>query len=132
MNRGDAELIVRLKSQRDRLRRAIELALPLVAELAEGESYYGNPVDPDPRLFTPDPESSTEEERALHQRLCESWDRGECEPIPTTHRNITLPNGDAAHVDLQPLGLGVGRVRNELAEQALAELRNALTETADP
>lgn len=45
-------------------------------ERGEDTSYgYGNPADP--CGFTPDPECSTEEERARHRKACEAWERGE-------------------------------------------------------
>ena len=44
---------------------------------------YGTFIGGDPRDFTPDPESSTEGERALHKAACEAWERGERLEPPT-------------------------------------------------
>lgn len=38
---------------------------------------YGAFHGGDPRQFTPDPECSTEEERAAHKAACDAWDRGD-------------------------------------------------------
>ena len=44
---------------------------------------YGTFIGGDPRDFTPDPESSTEGERALHKAACEAWERVERPEPPT-------------------------------------------------
>jgi hypothetical protein len=36
----------------------------------------------DPHNFYPDPEASTEAERARHKADCEAWDRGEHTAVP--------------------------------------------------
>lgn len=41
------------------------------------EAVYGFFHGGDPREFRPDPECSTDAERALHKEHCAAWDRGE-------------------------------------------------------
>lgn len=78
-------------------------------------SFYGG----DPRRFTPDEESSTEEERDLHRQHCEAWARGErptvkvsgiewTEAMTTTDRNgkpKIIPAGEKI-VERAAYGLG--------------------------
>jgi hypothetical protein len=41
------------------------------------DTVYGFFPGGDPRDFSPDPECSTDAERALHAEHCAAWDRGE-------------------------------------------------------
>jgi hypothetical protein len=40
------------------------------------ESMYGGFPGGDPRLFHPDEEGRTDEEREAHRKACEAWDKG--------------------------------------------------------
>lgn len=54
----------------------LRAALAFFEEWAADESYGAFPGG-DPRLFAPDPEATTEPERAAHKAACEAWKRGE-------------------------------------------------------
>jgi hypothetical protein len=76
----------------------------------------------DPRLFSPDPECSTEKEREAHREACAAWERGERPTFPvsgfeTTEKDETftdkrdgstvkIPAGSAVHVLRSSFGLG--------------------------
>jgi hypothetical protein len=70
-------------------------------------SSYGNFLGGDPREFHPDPECSTEEERAAHAEACARWEAagGDLPPEPNYHR--PLADTDGAHVTTV-LGNGAG------------------------
>jgi hypothetical protein len=68
---------------------------------------YGFFPGGDPRHFMPDPECSTDAERAKHKVDCEAWDRGE---RPNVNANAPHWTGDGdmvAHVVPAGYGLGV-------------------------
>lgn len=58
-------------------RDALKKALSVLREVGFGEASYGGFHGGDPRDFHPDPECSTEDERARHRGACEAWNRGE-------------------------------------------------------
>ena len=64
---------------------------------------YGFFPGGDPRDFHPDPESSTDAERAQHKADCEAWARGE---RPNVNDNAPHWVGDDVHV--VPAGYGLG------------------------
>jgi hypothetical protein len=67
-------------------------------------SVYGFFPGGDPRDFTPDPECSTDTERAQHKRDCEAWDRGECPNV-----NAKAPHfKDDTLCHVTPAGYGLG------------------------
>lgn len=68
-----------VKSWRARLLR--EAADEIVA-MAEPDQTYGHPLSSDPRLFKPDPECSTEAERAAHADALAAWERGQRPEVP--------------------------------------------------
>ena len=45
------------------------------------DSLYGFFPGGDPRDFSPDPESSTDDERASHAEACARWEAGECADV---------------------------------------------------
>jgi hypothetical protein len=93
--------------------RLIAVREPL-AELAAPQEGYGSGGG-DPRDFTPDPECSTEEERARHRADCEKAERGEPIDTPTGCHF----EGDAL-VNYQGWGLGTYTYRDEESVTRLA------------
>jgi len=65
------------------------------------DTGYGFFCGGDPNDFTPDPEASTDEERARHKEACASYDAGKGNPNPSPH--CALMNGGVA-----PPGFGRG------------------------
>jgi hypothetical protein len=109
------------RANADRLTAMLERAREYVAAAAAPEESYGAGAGCDPREFTPDPECSTEEERARHAADCEKAARGE--PIDTlTGCHVE----GAALVSYQGWGLGTYVYRDEEAGRALADLDDAL------
>lgn len=111
------------------LRALLRDCLDVIAPLAE-DSGYGFFPGGDPRRFTPDPECSTEAERAAHKAACAAWDRGE-----TTAGQEARPywvggeDGKAvAHVTPSGFGLGV-YVHTDATLDALAKRIAAALET---
>lgn len=123
-----AEVRVEMLEESNRvLRGALRRAVGLLREAAEPESHYGSPMSDDPRELHPDPECSTEAERALHQSLCDAWNRGENTEIPPDHVTLRDDEGKVVAIgSIQPLGLGTTTIRNLEAEGALAEAVAAL------
>lgn len=52
---------------------------------ASEDTHYGYFIGGDPNDFTPDPEASTEEERALHAKACAEFKAGRANPNPAPH-----------------------------------------------
>ena len=71
---------------------------------SESPSY--GPCFVDPRQFTPDPECSTEAERALHRADCERLARGE--PVSTETRCQFRNHGTGVTSVTMPSGYGLG------------------------
>lgn len=68
---------------------------------------YGFFCGGDPRKFHPDPECSTEAERAKHKADCEAWDRGEMPNVNDKAPHFRMDaNGGVMHV--VPSGYGLG------------------------
>lgn len=97
----------------------------LVHEFADSASYGAFPGG-DPRAFSPDPECSTEEERAAHKRDCDAMDAGGQALMPPAHSWERLPNGGVAHVARAGYGLGT----YSLHDPVLSEAREALLAAA--
>jgi len=101
------------------MRRALEAARPFF----EPEPSYGTFHGGDPRLFSPDPDASTEQERASHAEDCAKWDAGEI-----TERPVSGWNEDGTiHVTRSAYGLGIyqfdppdNRATRELIDAALS------------
>lgn len=84
------------------------------------ETTYGGFHGGDPRDFKPDPECSTQEERAAHRAACEAWDRGE-RPESETGRMgkfEQLPDGRTLKhpCTYGAFGLGTGSVELDVLE----------------
>lgn len=127
----------------DEARALLARARPYVEHCTEEDQTYGNFHGGDPRQFSPDPECSTEEERALHKVHCEAWDRGEQAKAPPLHTPIDPTRSIAGQIkgaDVAVLernaagdviggyttkasyGLGVNVWRDEEAIALLAEM----------
>ena len=89
-------------------------------------SSYGSFYGGDPRLFTPDEECSTDQERELHRKHCEEWARGERPSVKVSGvewvDDITYQDSDgktqtikAGHklVERAAYGLGVSRLTDD-------------------
>lgn len=112
------------------LRRALKLAYPYLRDAAEPHVGYGGFHGGDPRNFTPDPECSTEAERAAHRAACERWDRIQAggeqpTPEPDTH-SLYAAEGMTLHVARAGYGLGTYVIHDEKAERALRAVAAAL------
>lgn len=80
--------------------------LRYLADHFQGEAEqtgYGFFCGGDPRRFTPDPECSTEQERAKWKADCEAWERGE---QVDTSGNVGRWTDRNTHI--QPKGYGLG------------------------
>jgi hypothetical protein len=108
----------------------IREAMPYVEEHAEYQDY-GSYHGGDPRLFHPDEECSTPEERERHRADCVSWDAGTPNPQPDVSHWKHLPDGTVAHLNIQPYGLGTFTYVDEEASALLARMRAALGEMAE-
>jgi hypothetical protein len=76
----------------------------MTAMLTSYGSFYGG----DPRRFHPDPECSTDAERAAHAEACKAWDRGERPPEPLGHESHYDASGKLIkHINRNPYGLGI-------------------------
>ena len=125
----------------DRLREALTAALPFLEAAAEPDVIYGVPCGGDPRNFTPDPECSTEAERAAHAADCAAWERGEQTRIAPVHVPLDMERSLAGqlkgalssqlrrdadgyvtggHVTRSGYGLGTSVFVDEEAARALA------------
>lgn len=68
---------------------------------------YGFFPGGDPHQFSPDPECSTEAERAYHAAACEEWKRtGKFTERPTEFVSALIINGSVAEVHCAGFGLG--------------------------
>lgn len=83
------------------------------------EVYYGGFRGGDPNNFSPDPECSTEEERAAHAEACKRWDAGECDFLPDSCLMSRATFGKDAKFN--SFGLGMVTMRrgdvDELADE---------------
>lgn len=115
----------------------------VLSRLAEEQSYGSGPLCADPRDFHPDPECSTEEERAAHADACRRAEAGEEVAIPRSGwRSFASAEeasayvrdtpgvaavsfagpGKLSHVNVQAWGLGTSIIR----DPEMAELRDRL------
>lgn len=60
---------------------ALDEVIALIESAMERQDY-GHPLLSDPRKFRPDPECSTDEERAAHAEACKAWDAGVTSDLP--------------------------------------------------
>lgn len=81
---------------------------------------YGHYLGGDPRHFTPDPECSTDQERAAHKAACELWDRGErVEFEAHRHEASPIDGGGVALVSYDG-AFGLGTLREPVDDMAEA------------
>lgn len=92
-----------------------------LVEMEAEEQGYGNFPGGDPRDFTPDPECSTDEERAAHARDCDAMNAGGQALMPSTAR---WENG--SHWHESGYGLGTYVIRNPKWIAIRDELRAAM------
>jgi hypothetical protein len=100
-----AEAIASLKTTAESLRR--------LARQDHAFQGYGNFPGGDPRLFHPDPECSTEDERAKHAADCEAAERNEKGAVEQPSASRTQYDGAGRmvlHITLAGYGLGVYRL----------------------
>lgn len=110
-------------------------------DIAQPQPQYGMFIGGDPRDFSPDPECSTEEERAAHKRDCEAWNRGErSHSVKFGHEHFTgnpppldpsavsalVVRGVGGHVTHAGYGLGVTHMQDPDACEALERVESAL------
>lgn len=122
---SDAEDIAnaRLMAASKRLYNALAAALVPLGDMAE-QTCYGTFCGGDPRLFTPDPECSTEEERAYHKKACEMADAGQ---IHFRADGVwEFAPGYATHKLKPQFGMGTQRFIYEPAKKVLDEALAAL------
>jgi hypothetical protein len=100
------------------------MAMRAVEDLAEDQSYGGF-LGGDPRDFDPDPECSTEEERATHKRDCEAMAAGGQALMPSSYSWEELPSGGIAHVARAGYGLGINTLRDPEMTKMRDEMRAA-------
>lgn len=128
------------------VRGALLAAETYLLEQQQASHGYGYFPGGDPRSFDPDPECSTEEERAAHKAACEAWERGErpegprhvfCSPEEAAEK-LAAGGFDAATIGhegarLQPSGFGLGtyHMHDEEADDVLAQIRAALAQLGD-
>ncbi len=107
------------------LHRDLALALLARAEDEAASPVYGFFTGGDPRDFTPDPEGSTDEERAAHKAACEARDADDTVPfLPGTESTTTA--GDVyTHRTRAGFGLGTQIYRDPLMAALAAALRKA-------
>lgn len=76
-------------------------------ERQESEPCYGFFIGGDPRNFTPDTESCTPEEIALHKEHCAAWERGERPTVPVRTNTYDTEGNVATSVRYANYGIGV-------------------------
>ena len=85
-----------LITEPDRLANALRTILDILKDVGFGEPSYGFFYGGDPRTFTPDAESVTDEEMARWKQDCARWDAGDKTPTPSpcqlNTQEMTLPN----------------------------------------
>ena len=126
------------EQERERHLRSMRDALAFFEEWAEAEDYGAFPGG-DPRFFTPDPDASTDEERAAHKSACEAWERGDriafdVGPLNSTELRVkgrVVPPGTAL-VNCQVFGLGTVVRRDAEMMRVRDGLRAALASIQGP
>ena len=89
--------------------------------MASQDTGYGFFCGGDPNDFHPDPESSTDEERARHAEACKAWNERGVNPNPAPHCAF-MSDG------VSPPGFGLGTyvMRDEKAEDWAERLDRCL------
>jgi len=105
---------------------ALEAAATELLHAGQGEPGYGYFCGGDPREFTPDPECSTDEERAAHKRDCEAWERGEQTHSVQFGTSAFTEGTTHGHVHHAGYGLGTYQFSDERIMAAYERAREAL------
>lgn len=108
------------------LPRTLALALYNRAENESASPVYGFFTGGDPRDFTPDPEGSTEEERAAHKAACEARNADDTVPMLPGTEATTVAGDVYTHRCGAGFGLGVQIYRDPEMAALAAALRKAL------
>ncbi len=137
------ELVAAERAKWDGLLAALRLARDVVAESCEMREGYGAFHGGDPRDFTPDPECSTEEERAAHAAAVAKAETDESSRnLEPSHRWVmrddplpeggitTIKMGSARHVEVPMFGLGTYRDREAEAVLKAVDAAIAAAEAA--
>ena len=113
-----------MSAEIEKLRTALLVAQKYVNRAATPETSYGGFYGGDPRNFSPDPECSTETERAAHAAACAEWDGGN-EIKVEADRSRWLARMTAT-APLCSFGLGITTERDLDAEDARDTVLEAL------
>lgn len=91
------------------------------------DTGYGFFCGGDPNDFHPDPECSTDEERARHAEACKAWSGGKGNPNPAPH--CATMNGGVS-----PPGFGLGTyvMRDEQAADWAERLERCINRLENP
>jgi hypothetical protein len=81
---------------------------------------YGHYLGGDPRHFTPDPECSTDQERAAHKAACELWDRGERVEFEAHRHEVNPIDGGGIALVSHDGAFGLGTLREPVEDMAEA------------
>ena len=108
------------------LPRDLALALLARAEDEAASPIYGFFTGGDPRDFTPDPECSTEEERATHKAACEARNADEAVPFLPGTESTTVSRDVYTHSARAGFGLGTQIYRDPLMAALAAALKAAI------
>lgn len=124
-----------LLGELDEARRLLADALPLLPDAVQ--SMYGGFHGGDPRNFHPDPDCSTEEERANWRKACADFTsaeaRGEHPVLGDTHSIGRTEDGRFLfHVACNPFGLGTYTYREPALDAIHERIRAALEATKEP
>lgn len=120
-----------LITEPDRLAHTLNEVLDYLRDVGFGEPSYGYFHGGDPRTFTPDAESCTDDEMDKWKADCKKWDDGDRTPTPSPHtantEPISLPNKKGEIVTYAPGSImltrsfyGVG-TNLDVKEQAMRE-----------
>lgn len=79
---------------------------------------YGFFPGGDPRKFRPDPEASTDAERAKHKADCDAWDRGEMPNVNANAAHWTTDSDSDIAAHVIPAGYGLGSYDDDDADDS--------------
>lgn len=86
--------------------------LPMIESQCEFEGYGFAAAVEDPRDFTPDYESCSEEEIENWKKACELAEKGEYDQSNHAHKWVEM-NGMRAHISYNPFGIGTYTIRDK-------------------
>jgi hypothetical protein len=92
------------------------------------DTGYGYFPGGDPNTFTPDPECSTEEERARHKADCEAWKSGKREGLTETRCQHFGDGKVSGLVTPSGYGLGTYTLEDEQAKDWAERLERAIAQ----